>query len=85
MFDVGQLDDVSNVLTNIIFDFGILFYNYAKGFTDRASTTTVQLRTLKIILLLIGSDSFTSLTVKQEQLLSGLSTAFIQEMKPSKK
>lgn len=72
------IEDVSDVIANFMFAIGVSAYNYSKAHTDYISTTTIQLRALKSILLNIVPGAYTSLTPSQIECLSVLTLRFIE-------
>jgi hypothetical protein len=84
-FDNMFFEDMADLSANIIFDFGFSIYNYMKGATDRATSTTIQYRAIMIILLQFSELEHTSLTGKQCDAIRALSCHFIDQNSTAKK
>ena len=68
------ISSIATVLADYIIDFAILCFNFAIGFTDRTSCTTIQLRAVMTIFLQMQSTSLVPLTPRQTAFLADLMT-----------
>jgi len=66
--------EVAKVFTNFIFDTAISYYAYVIGYTDRAASTTINLRAVNIINSLMNSDDLLPFTPLQYRGLELLTT-----------
>jgi hypothetical protein len=68
------VSSVACVIADYIIDASIEYFNYAVGFTDMASGTTIQLRAVKTIFLQMQSACLLPLTAKQVSFLNDVMT-----------
>lgn len=66
------INEVSIVFTNHIFDTAIQFYDYVVGFTDRSTSTTINLRAISTINSLCNCDDLLPLTPAQYRAMEAL-------------
>ena len=72
------IESVAGIIADYIIDASIQDFNYAVGFTDMASGTTIQLRAIKTIFLQMQSSCLLPLTTKQLEFLTDVMTHAIK-------
>ncbi len=72
------IESVANVIGDYIIDMAIQYFNFAAGFTDMASGTTIQLRAVKTIFFQMQSTYLLPLTSKQASFLNDVMTHVIK-------
>jgi len=73
------IEKVSSILTNVVIDFAVQSYNYAKGQTDYATTVTIQLQAFKTIYLMNSPYVSTGLTKGQQDIITTIVLNTIEE------